>query len=89
MFFSVTDNKKHADNLLMVAVGPKGHRFVRADFFWSKGSARVQRYDKPGNRDLTNDRASTQNIEASFVSSNLMLSGKNVLNWVGGCEPKC
>jgi hypothetical protein len=76
VFFPVADHKKHTDNLLMVALGAQGSWFCACGFFWSKRSARVRRYDKPGKRDLTDDRASTQNIETSFVSSNGMLSGK-------------
>jgi hypothetical protein len=41
----------------------------RCGFFRSKGSARLQCYDKLGNPDLIEDSASTQNTETGFVSS--------------------
>jgi hypothetical protein len=43
----------------MITVEPKAHDLVLA-VFWSKGSAKMQRYDKLGNRDLIDDSISTQ-----------------------------
>ena len=69
MFFPVADYKKHADNLLMVAVGAQWSWFCACAFFQSKGNARLRRYDKLGNRDLIDDSVSSQNIQTGFVSS--------------------
>jgi hypothetical protein len=63
------------------AVGLEGPDFVRANFFRSKGSARVQCYDKLGNRDLIHDSVSIQNIETGFVSSTGMLTRRKMFDW--------
>ena len=78
MFFPVADYKKHADNLLMVAVGAQWSWFCACAFFQSKGSARLRRYDKLGNRDLIDDSVSSQNIQTGFVSSTGMFNRRKM-----------
>src|SRR5882724_2494224 len=60
--------------------------FCSCGFFRSKGSARVQCYDKSGNRDLIDDSVATQNIETGFVSSTGMLTRRKMFDWGGACR---
>jgi hypothetical protein len=61
MFFPVSDDKEHADNL--------PHGLNRACGFLEQGQCQLPRYDKPGNQDSINDSIANQNIQVGFVSS--------------------
>ena len=70
----------------MVTVEARWSWFYAYGFFRSKGSARLQCYDKSGNRDLIDDSVSTQNIETGFVSSTGMFTRRKMFRLGGACR---